>query len=98
MRRVWGIYLMRQAGSPVLRIGALGVIALALVSSVSIKNVIANALSTSGVTGLARFSFTALADTSLVVQLLTILALALVAWFVADTIHTTLFTRSMRTA
>lgn len=98
MRQVWGIYILRQLTSPALRLGALCVIAVALVSSVSIKNVLANAVATSGLSGLARFSLYAVLDTTVFVQILLFLALALALWFTVDAVRTAIFTRSMQTS
>lgn len=98
MRRVWGIYVLRQMTSPVLRLGVMGVVAFALVSSVSMKHIVANALATSGLSGLARFSLYAVLDTTLFVQVLLLLAFALLMWFIVDTVRTAIFTRSMQTS
>jgi hypothetical protein len=96
MRRVWGIYTLRQLTSPALRFCVIAGIAVVIVSSVSIKHVIENALQTSGPLGLARFSLSAVLDTSLFVQVMLVLAFSLIVWFAIDTVRTSSFLRQMR--
>ena len=96
MRRVWGIYLMRQLANPALRLVVLAASVVAVVSSVSVKNVFENALRTSGVSGLANFSLTALLNTSLAVQVSLALMTLVVLWFAVDTVRNFAFARSMR--
>lgn len=98
MQRVWGVYILRQLTSPALRLGVMGMTAIALVSSVSIKSVVANALATSGLSGLARFSLYAVLDTSLFVQVMLALAFVLLVWFIVDTVRNASFIQSMRTS
>ena len=85
MRRVYFMYCTRAVCKPIPRFMILGVLALALVGSVSIVNVVANALHANGVVGLLTFALSAFTDTSLVVQALTIGIAGLISWFVIDT-------------
>ena len=81
MRRVWGIYLMRQLGSPVMRLTAFFAICLAITSSVSMPNVIHNALASSNV---LHYALIAVANTRSAVQLGVLLAGLLVVWTLFD--------------
>jgi hypothetical protein len=85
MRRVYGVYLMRQLGRPITRVTAFFAICLAITSSVSMPNVIANALHSSD---FASFVFTALANTKSAVQLGILLAGLLVVWTFVDIFRT----------
>ena len=66
MRRVYGIYLMRQAMRPEVRLTAFLSVLLVVASSVSMPNVIANALHTSNFLG---FAVAALTGTTVYVQM-----------------------------
>ncbi len=81
MRRVWAVYFLRTATSLSARLIALGAVTLALVSNVSVSNVIQNALQSDN---LVRFSFAAVTGTTSVVQLCTLLVLALALWMTRD--------------
>ena len=81
MRRVWGIYFMRLLGKPMTRLAAFSVIVIAITSSVSMPNVIKNALASSD---FLRFSFSAVAHTSNTIQLGVLLAGLLVIWTMVD--------------
>lgn len=96
MRRVWGVYIVRQFTSPALRLGVMGMTAIALVSSVSMKHIVENALATSGLSGLARFSLSAFTDTTVFVQVLLFLAVTLAIWFIVDAVRNAAFTQQMR--
>jgi len=97
MRRVWAVYALRQLASPTLRLGVLAATALLLATSVSITNVLANLVSVSGLTGLARFTVSAFNNTEFSVQTLTVLAGALAVWFAVDTIHNLVDARTLKT-
>lgn len=81
MRRVWGIYFMRLLGRPVTRVTAFSAILLAITSSVSMPNIIANASHSSNV---LTFVLAAVADTNAAVQLGILFAGMIVAWSVFD--------------
>jgi hypothetical protein len=66
MRRVWAIYAMRKLMAPEVRFVAFAAIMAAIVSSVSLPNIIANALRTSDI---VTFSLAALSNTTLYIQL-----------------------------
>lgn len=90
MRRVYMMYWLRQVTSPALRLGVLGGALLVLAQVVSIKDVVANAFGTSGFSGLTTFLYSAVTTTESSVLILTMLATALVLWFIADQIKKTL--------
>ena len=69
MRRVYGVYIMRQLSSPAIRIFALGVVALALKSLISLTSVFQNMSHTSGVSGFLYYAYSAFIGTHLPVQL-----------------------------
>lgn len=96
MRRVWGVYLIRQVTSPALRLFAIAALSLGLVSSVSMKHVIENALSASGPVGFARFSLSAVVHTSVPVQLMLTLALILVVWYCIDALRSLSLGQTLR--
>jgi hypothetical protein len=98
MRRVWGVYVMRQLTSPALRLGALVVTVVGIVSSVSITHVVSNALATSGLSGFARFSLYAVTNTTVFVQVLIALAFGIGMWFIIDAVRSVAFTRQMQTS
>lgn len=85
MRRVYLTYCTRQVCKPVPRLLVLGVLLLALVGSVSIVNVIANAFNTSGIAGFANFILAAFLNTDATVQLVAVLSAGMIAWFAYDT-------------
>lgn len=98
MRRVWGVYLFRRLMSPALRLAGLVAVGAVLVSSVSVKHIVENALSVSGFSGLTRFLFSAVLDTSFLIQSLLVLALVLIALFVRDAFESARFARAIRRA
>ncbi len=85
MRRVYLTYCTRQVCKPVPRLVVLAVLLLALIGSVSVVNVIANALNTSGIAGLINFIFSAFLNTDGSVQLVAVLSASMIAWFAYDT-------------
>lgn len=87
MRRVYGVYLFRQVTSVQARIAAFAVLLFALASSVSLPDVIANALHAEGLVGIMRFVVVALTDTTTPVQLSVLGASLLVLWTLADLIR-----------
>ena len=87
MRRVWTVYLLRQATSPALRLGLLGGALFVLAELVSFRHVFANIAHVSGLSGLTRFVVSAFATTETSVLVLTTLATALVLWFVVDQVR-----------
>ena len=98
MRRVYTIHFMRQATSPALRLGVLGGALLVLAQVVSVKDVVANAVGTGGLSGFTSFLYSAFTTTEISVLVLTILATALVLWFIVDQVRNALFEHEMRMA
>ena len=84
MRRVYGVYFVRQFSRPVARLAAFFAVCTVVTSSVSMPNVIKNALSSSD---LIRFSVAAVSHTSSVVQLGILAAGLLVIWTLADALR-----------
>ena len=66
MRRVYGVYFMRQLWKPSTRLAAFFAVFAVVASSVSMPNVIANALHTSNFTA---FALSAISNTTIYVQL-----------------------------
>lgn len=85
MRRVYLTYCYRQVCKPVPRLAIFMVLGLALVGSVSIVNVVSNALNTTSVWGLANFAFIAFMSTDVVVQVLSVGLAAMIGWAALDT-------------
>ncbi len=84
MRRVWGIYVMRQLTSPAVRVGVVVGALLVFISSVSVGNVIANALHISSIPALVNFFVVAAANTTLAVQLAVSIAFLFALWTAVD--------------
>ncbi len=84
MRRVYGVYVMRQLTSPMVRFVALATAFFAIASSVSLPHVVENALNISSVPGFLNFWVVAVANTTLAVQIFVIIAFALALWTVRD--------------
>lgn len=84
MRRVYLTYFVRHATSPALRAGLLGGSLFILTQVVSVKDIFLNALGTSGFDGLTRFLYSAFVSTEVPVLAITLLATALVLWFIVD--------------
>ncbi len=85
MRRVYGIYIMRMVTKPAVRLAAFLTICLVITSSVSMPNVIANALHSNN---LWSFSLAAIAGTKVAVQFGILAALALLVWTIVDAFRT----------
>lgn len=85
MRRVYFIYCTREVCKPIPRLAVFMVLALALVGSVSIANVVGNALNVHGALGFVSYIAYAFVSTSATVQVMTLALTALAAWFVYDT-------------
>ena len=98
MRRVWAVYVMRRAASPMVRVGVLAASILAITASVSITNVVENLFATRGVVGVVNFSLSAITRTSFAVQVSSALVAVIILWFVTDTVRTAVFMRQMRAA
>lgn len=88
MRRVYVMYWGRQLARPLPRIAAFSALAVALVSSVSVVNVVLNALAVGGVYEMTLFAVAAFANTTLFVQAVVAGILASVVWVFADTVKT----------
>jgi hypothetical protein len=84
MRRVYGVYLVRQFSRPVARIAAFFALCTVVTSSVSMPNVIANTLHSSNA---LAYAITALAGTKSFIQVGVLLAGILVVWTVADVLQ-----------
>ena len=87
MRRVYAMYWGRQLKKPAPRIALVGVLAFGLASSVSIVNIVLNALSVGGVAELAAFFVSAFAGTTAGVQAMTLALVGSVGWFISDALH-----------
>lgn len=87
MRRVYAWYWVRQLTSPVLRASVFVVTVFGLTQIVSIPSIIANALTTSGLSGFMRLMADALVHTENSVLLFLFIALALAVWFIVDSIE-----------
>lgn len=85
MRRVYGIYLVRQITKPATRLAVFLGVSLVITSSVSLPNIIHNALQSSD---LVRFFIAAVSGTTLVVQLGVLLAGLLLVWTIVDAFRT----------
>lgn len=84
MRRVWGIYLMRQVMKPGTRLTAFLAVCLAIASSVSMPNIIRNALQSHD---LVRFSLSAVTSTTFAIQLGVLMAGAILIWTLFDAVR-----------
>lgn len=84
MRSVYTMYIVRKLTSVPVRIAAVLVFLLAIISSVSLPNVIENALQVNGVIGLLRFSVVAFLSTTVTVQLTAIASTFIVGWSMVD--------------
>ncbi|TAJ14598.1 hypothetical protein EPO56_02005 [Patescibacteria group bacterium] len=84
MRSVYVMYVARQLTSMPVRIAAVLVFLFALISSVSLPNVIENALQVNGLLGLVRFSVVAFLSTTVTVQLTAIASTFIVGWSMVD--------------
>lgn len=84
MRRVYGVYLMRQFSKPVARLAAFFAICTVVTSSVSMPNVIKNAFASSNI---LHFLLSAIAHTSSLVQLGLLAAGLLVIWTLVDALQ-----------
>ncbi|TAK58408.1 hypothetical protein EPO14_03605 [Patescibacteria group bacterium] len=87
MRRVYGLYVVRQLTSPMVRFAALATVFFALASSVSLPHVVQNALNVEGISGLINFVVVAIVGTTLVVQLCVLVAVLLTAWIGVDVVR-----------
>lgn len=85
MRRVYLMYCGRQICKPIPRLVIFGVLALALVGSVSIVNVIANALNTAGFAGLVTFALSAFTEAETTVKVVSIALAGMIGWAALDT-------------
>lgn len=83
MRRVWGVYVVRQLTGLQARIFAFAVIVFGIASSVSISHVFSNALHV-GLPGIGKFLAVAMLSTSFIVQLFVIAGIFLMIWTVRD--------------
>ena len=87
MHRVYGVYIVRQLTSPIVRFAALATVFFALVSSVSLPNVVQNALNAEGISGLINFAVVAIVGTTFVVQICVAAAVLLTAWIGVDAVR-----------
>lgn len=87
MRRVWGIYMLRQLTSPAVRVGVFMGALIVFISSVSVSSVIANALHISSIPGLVNFFIVAAANTTFAVQLAVSVAFLFALWTATDLIR-----------
>ena len=85
MRRVYTMYYMRLVSKPVPRAAIFAVLFFAMIGSISIVNVFANAINTSSLAGLFNFVVSAFANTSATVQFLAVALALWVGWFAFDT-------------
>ncbi len=79
------MYCGRQVCKPVPRIMIGLVLALALIGSVSIVNVLSNAFNVAGFGGLVTFVMTAFVQAAPVVQVVTLALAGMIAWAAYDT-------------
>lgn len=84
MRRVYAIYWMRELKKPAPRIALIGALVLGLASSVSVVNVVLNALTVGGIEGLVAFVVAAFVGTTAAVQAMTVAFIGSIGWFIAD--------------
>ena len=85
MRRVYAMYYLRQISRPTPRFVALFGLAVGLVGSVSVANVISNVSHKTGsVVDFAQYVGYAVVGTEVSVQVMLLGIAALVAWFVVD--------------
>ena len=69
MRRVWGIYLLRQLMRPAVRLSVFAVAVFAFAGYVSVSSVLQNAYSKGGLIDLFDFALSAFLNTEVLVQL-----------------------------
>lgn len=86
MRRVYGIYIVRQLTSPLMRFAVLATVFFAIASSVSLPHVFQNALTVSSIPGFVTFWTVALVSTTVAVKVFTLVAFAVVAWTLWDVV------------
>lgn len=87
MRRVYGLYIVRQLTSPMVRFAVLATVFFALASSVSLPHVIQNALNVQDISGFINFAVVAIVGTTFVVQLCVLIAVLLTAWIGIDVVR-----------
>lgn len=95
MGRVRRIHLLRQIAHPTLRVGGVIAAFFLIFQSVSISNIVSNALNTSSLTGFLNFSLRAVTDTEPMIQLLLFVGLALGFWVVYEEIEKKRILREM---
>lgn len=93
MRRVYRMYWRRQLARPALRIGVSGLILVGIASSVSVTHVVTNILGVSSIEGLVVFALSAYKNTSFFVQFLSLGAIGIAVWSLADLVS---FARASR--
>jgi len=87
MRRVYGVYIVRQLTSPMVRFAVLATVFFAVAASVSLPNVIQNVLNVQDISGFINFTVGAIVGTTLVVQLCVLIAVLLTAWIGVDVVR-----------
>lgn len=84
MRRVYGVYAVRKLTSPTARMAAFFIICLAVASSVSMPNVIANTIHASN---MLAYVLSALAGTKVYIQLGVLAAGLIALWSATDLVR-----------
>lgn len=88
MGEVGRIYWLRKAINYLtIKLYALGILSVGLLSTVSVQNVIANMPPLADVAAVARFMLSAVVNTEVIVQILFMGALVVAALFVADIVR-----------
>jgi len=84
MRRVWGMYALRWLARPFIRVSILAIATVAIVGSVSVSSVLANATQKTDVFEFVKFALSAFINTRSVVQLAILILGVIILWSVVD--------------
>lgn len=84
MRRVYGVYFMRQLSHPMVRITALFLLAFSLRELVWVSNVIENMSHKNGVIEFIQYGVSAFVSTEFAVQLVMLLGAFIIAYSIKD--------------
>lgn len=85
MRRVYVVYWARQLTKPASRVMIFGALTFALIGSVSVANVLTNALNTAGLAGLVTFALSAFTEAETTVKVVSVALVGMIGWAALDT-------------
>jgi hypothetical protein len=86
MRRVYGVYILRQISQPAVRIGSLLLLALALRELVWVSAIFDTIARKTDIVDFAHYAVSAFAGTEFTVQIVLILGAAIVAFSLKDVV------------